>query len=63
MFRIRILNRFNIQGRSYKVIAQLERGGRLSPDQFQDLYVTGPKGGLVPLRTFAYIEDRIVPRH
>jgi multidrug efflux pump len=56
------VNRFNIQGRSYKVIAQLERGGRLNPDQLQDLYVTGPNGGLVPLRTFATIENRTVPR-
>ena len=36
------VNRFNIDGRSYKVIPQIERAGRLTPDQLDDIYVTGP---------------------
>ena len=29
------VNRFNIDGRSYKVIPQIERAGRLTPDQLE----------------------------
>jgi multidrug efflux pump len=32
------VNRFNIDGRSYKVIPQIERAGRLTPDQLGDIY-------------------------
>ena len=38
------VNRFDIAGRSYKVIPQIERVGRLNPEQLQDLYVSGPDG-------------------
>jgi multidrug efflux pump len=38
------VNRFSMEGRSYKVIAQIERAGRLSTDQLRDLHVTGPNG-------------------
>ena len=37
------VNRFNIDGRSYKVIPQIERNGRLTPDSSR-IYVTGPRG-------------------
>jgi multidrug efflux pump len=47
------VNRFNIAGRSYKVIPQVERVERLNPDQLLNLYVTGPAGELVPLSTVA----------
>ncbi len=56
------VNRFNIAGRSYKVIPQIERVGRLNPDQIKDIYVTGPGGQLVPLSSVAHIENRTVPR-
>ena len=45
------VNRFNIDGRSYKVIPQIERVERLNPDQLENIYVTGPNGQLVPLST------------
>ena len=35
------VNRFSIQGRSYKVIPQVERAERLTPDQLSQIYVTG----------------------
>src|SRR5204862_26211 len=38
------VNRFNIDGRSYKVIAQIERAGRLTPEQLGDVHITGPPG-------------------
>jgi len=56
------VNRFNIDGRSYKVIPQIKRVGRLNPDQLKNIYVTGPNGQLVPLSTIATIENRTVPR-
>ena len=37
------VNRFNIDGRSYKVIPQIERAGRLTAEQLEDIYVTGPE--------------------
>lgn len=55
-------NRFNIQGRSYKVIPQLKRNLRLNPDQLTDLYVTGPNNSLVPLSTFAKIKNTVEAR-
>jgi multidrug efflux pump len=51
------VNRFNIAGRSYKVIPQVERVERLNPEQLQDLYVTGPAGQLVPLSTVATLRN------
>lgn len=56
------VNRFTIEGRSYKVIPQLERSARLNPEQLKDLYVTGPGGDLVPLDSFATLVDGVEPR-
>ena len=56
------VNRFSIQGRSYKVIPQVQRVDRLTPDQLQSLYVSGPDGKLVPLSTFATIQTSTQPR-
>src|SRR4029079_6003477 len=38
------VNRFSIQGRSYKVIPQIERSERLNADQLSSIHVTGPDG-------------------
>ncbi|MES9834680.1 MAG: efflux RND transporter permease subunit [Candidatus Thiodiazotropha sp. DIVDIV] len=56
------VNRFNIAGRSYKVIPQIERSQRLNPDQLTDIYINGPEGVLIPLSTVAHIENTTVPR-
>lgn len=56
------VNRFSIQGRSYKVIPQVKRTERLTPDQLKDFYVTGPDGKLVQLSTFASIKHSTEPR-
>ncbi len=56
------VNRFSIQGRSYKVIPQIKRSERLTPDQLEKIYVTGPAGKLVPLSTFATITTSTEPR-
>jgi multidrug efflux pump len=60
------VNRFSIQGRSYKVIPQVRRADRLTPDQLADIYVTGSPDGarntLVPLATFAELRTTTEPR-
>src|SRR5439155_11595549 len=56
------VNRFSIQGRSYKVIPQVKRSERLTPDQLKDIYVTGTEGKLVPLSTFASLRTTTEPR-
>ncbi len=56
------VNRFNIDGRSYKVIPQVQRVDRLTPDQLKDIHVTGPDGRLVPLSTVATLREATVAR-
>ncbi len=56
------VNRFNVAGRSYKVIPQIARVDRLNPDQLKNIYVTGPKGELIPLSTVATILNTTVAR-
>jgi multidrug efflux pump len=56
------VNRFSIQGRSYKVIPQIKRAERLNADQLSDIYVTGAAGKLVPLSTFATVKTSTQPR-
>ncbi len=56
------VNRFSIQGRSYKVIPQLKRTERLTPDQLEQVYVTGSNDQLVPLSTFASLKTTAEPR-
>jgi multidrug efflux pump len=63
------VNRFSIQGRSYKVIPQIARVDRLTPDQLSQIYITGSAAGsanagekLVPLSTFASLKTSAEPR-
>jgi multidrug efflux pump len=56
------VNRFSIQGRSYKVIPQIKRSGRLTPEQLSEIHVTGAGGRLVPLSTFATLRTSTQPR-
>jgi multidrug efflux pump len=56
------VNRFSIQGRSYKVIPQVKRSDRLTPDQLSDMYITGSENKLVPLSTFATLRTTTGPR-
>jgi multidrug efflux pump len=56
------VNRFDIAGRSYKVIPQIRRVDRLNPEQLKNIYVTGPSGQLLPLSTIATIRNSTVPR-
>jgi len=56
------VNRFSIQGRSYKVIPQVKRSERLAPDQLAQIYVKGSQDRLVPLSTFATLRTTTEPR-
>jgi multidrug efflux pump len=56
------VNRFSIQGRSYKVIPQVKRVDRLTADQLSEIYVTGSQNKLVPLSTFATLKTTTEPR-
>jgi multidrug efflux pump len=56
------VNRFSVQGRSYKVIPQIKRAERLTPEQLEQIYVTGANNKLVPLSTFATLKMTTEPR-
>jgi multidrug efflux pump len=56
------VNRFSIQGRSYKVIPQVQRGHRLTPEQLLELHIRGPQGKLIPLATVASLKNTTEPR-
>jgi len=56
------VNRFSLQGRSYKVIPQVKRVERLNASQLEHTYVKGPNGQLVPLSTFATLKKKTGPR-
>jgi multidrug efflux pump len=55
-------NRFAVLGRSYKVIPQLERTSRLTPDQLLALYVPGPANQPIPLASIAGVKNSVQPR-
>jgi multidrug efflux pump len=56
------VNRFNMEGYSYKVIPQVKRSERLNPQDIEDLYVTGLGGNMVRVADIAEIEISTVPR-
>jgi multidrug efflux pump len=56
------VNRFSIQGRSYKVIPQVRRADRLTVDQLTEMHITGSADELVPLSTFATLRSSTEPR-
>jgi multidrug efflux pump len=56
------VNRFSIDGQSYKVIPQIKRAERLTPEQLSQIYVTGSQNKLVPLSTFAHLRTTTEPR-
>lgn len=56
------VNRFVNEGRSYRVIPQVERGARLNAEQLLDYHVRGPAGQLIPLSTIATLKHTVQPR-
>ena len=55
------INRFTIDGRSYKVIAQVERPYRDNPGWLSNYYVKSESGQMVPLSTLISVSDRARP--
>jgi multidrug efflux pump len=56
------VNRFSMDGRSYKVIPQIQRASRLTPQQLDDIHVSGPNGKLIPLSAIATQRTGVEPR-
>src|SRR5260370_16588181 len=56
------VNRFSIQGRTYKLIPQVKPQQRLTADQLEQIYVKGSNDKLVPLSTFASLTTTTEPR-
>jgi multidrug efflux pump len=56
------VNRFSIEGRSYKVIPQVERASRLNPEQLKEIYISGGDGQLMPLASIATLSNSVEPR-
>ncbi|MEE2653868.1 MAG: efflux RND transporter permease subunit [Pseudomonadota bacterium] len=56
------VNRFSYMGRSYKVIAQVEREERLNPQQLTGYYTRAASGDLIPISTLVEVVQRTKPR-
>ncbi|MEO0055664.1 MAG: hypothetical protein RLZZ50_1611, partial [Verrucomicrobiota bacterium] len=56
------VNRFVNDGRSYRVIPQVERGQRLNAAQLLEYQIRGPGGKLIPLGTIATLRETVEPR-
>ncbi|MEI6093887.1 MAG: efflux RND transporter permease subunit [Gammaproteobacteria bacterium] len=55
------VNFFDLQGRSYKVIPQLDRRFRLNPEQLRQIYVATEAGTMVPLSTVTRLVNHVSP--
>ncbi len=56
------VNRFNMAGQSYKVIPQVKRNERLTPEDLTKLYITGPQGKLIRVDQIASLNHTTAPR-
>ena len=55
------VNRFSLEGRSYKVIPQVEREFRLNPELLGDYYLRSAAGQNVPLSALVTVENTVEP--
>jgi len=55
------VNYFSLDGRSYKVIPQVQQRYRLNTDQLTNYYIRSAGGKSIPLSTIAHIENSVVP--
>ena len=56
------INRFNKDGRAYRVIAMVDEQQRVNPDAILNLQVRTPSGSLVAVRSIAKLETQVSPR-
>ncbi len=55
------VNYFSLDGRSYKVMQQVDQKYRLTPEALLDYYIRAADGTAVPLSTVATISHQVVP--
>lgn len=55
------VNRFSLEGRSYKVIPQVARDYRVSADKLNSYYIPTASGELVPLSMLVHFEETVEP--
>ena len=55
------VNYFGLDGRSYKVIPQVQQQSRLNTDQLMNYYIKASDGTPIPLSTVATITTNVVP--
>ncbi|MEJ7603002.1 MAG: efflux RND transporter permease subunit [Kofleriaceae bacterium] len=56
------VNRFELDGRAYKVIPQIVRSARLTPEQLTEIHISGPNNQLIPLGAIATVKMGVQPR-
>ncbi|MDX1528582.1 MAG: efflux RND transporter permease subunit, partial [Gammaproteobacteria bacterium] len=55
------VNRFSLEGRSYKVIPQVDRSYRLSPEMLEGYYLRSASGELVPMSSIVRLNRDVEP--
>jgi len=55
------VNYFGLDGRSYKVIPQVQQRSRLNTDQLLNYYIRTADGASIPLSTVAHISTKTIP--
>ncbi|MEM1243427.1 MAG: efflux RND transporter permease subunit [Pseudomonadota bacterium] len=56
------INQFEMKGRSYYVLPQVEPEFRNQPDTLENFYVRSKAGALVPLSSFVTLSEQVVPQ-
>ena len=54
-------NYFSMANRSFEVIPQLDRQFRTNAEQLNDLYLTTPNNGLIPMASVAKLQYEVAP--
>ncbi|MFT4927788.1 MAG: multidrug efflux pump [Phenylobacterium sp.] len=56
------VNRFDFDGKAYRVIPMIEGTGRLTPQALMDLKIRTPRGDLISISTIAILKMEVAPR-
>jgi multidrug efflux pump len=56
------VNRFDLDGKAYRVVPMVEDAGRLDAQLVQQIQIQTPSGATVPFSSLATVEERIGPR-
>ncbi len=56
------VNRFDSNGKAYRVITQLDSNARTEPEALLDISLVNPKGEWIPLRAIAHLETEVSPK-